>query len=126
MKLTIRMLASLAAAVLASSAAQAASYPDHPVKVVVPFAAGGPTDVMARLVAQKLSEKLGQQFYIENIGGAGGNIGTLNVARSAADGYTILVASSSYVVNPSLYKIVPTIRSRISFRSSLPPLLRIF
>ena len=73
----------------------------------MPFAAGGPTDVMARLLAQKLSEKLGQQFYIENLPGAGGNIGTANAARSAGDGYTILVASSSYVVNPSLYKNCP-------------------
>ena len=73
----------------------------------MPFAAGGPTDVMARLIAQKLSEKLGQQFYIENIAGAGGNIGTVNVARAAGDGYTILIASSSYVVNPSLYKNCP-------------------
>jgi len=87
--------------------ASAAGYPDHPVKIIVPFAAGGPTDVMARLLAQKLGEKLGQQFYIENLAGAGGNIGTANAARSAADGYTILIASSSYVVNPSLYKNCP-------------------
>jgi tripartite-type tricarboxylate transporter receptor subunit TctC len=87
--------------------ASAAAYPDHPVKIIVPFAAGGPTDVMARLLAQKLGEKLGQQFYIENLAGAGGNIGTANAARSAADGYTILIASSSYVVNPSLYKNCP-------------------
>jgi tripartite-type tricarboxylate transporter receptor subunit TctC len=73
------------------------------VKVIVPFAAGGPTDVMARLLAQKLSESLKQQFYVENHAGAGGNIGTTMVARAAPDGYTILVASSSYVVNPSLY-----------------------
>jgi len=95
------------AAVLIAAPAWATGYPDHPVKIVVPFAAGGPTDVMARLLAQKLSEKLGQQFYIENLPGAGGNIGTGNVARSAGDGYTILVASSSYVVNPSLYKNCP-------------------
>lgn len=80
-----------------------AAYPDHPVKIMVPFAAGGPTDVMARLLAQKLSESLKQQFYIENHAGAGGNIGMAQVARSAPDGYTILVASSSFVVNPSLY-----------------------
>ncbi len=79
----------------------AANYPDHPVKIVVPFAAGGPTDVMARLIAQKLSESLKQQFYVENHPGAGGNIGMQQVARSTPDGYTILVASSSYVVNPS-------------------------
>jgi tripartite-type tricarboxylate transporter receptor subunit TctC len=87
--------------------ASAEGYPDHPVKIIVPFAAGGPTDVMARLVAQKLSEKLGQQFYVENLVGAGGNIGTASAARSAGDGYTILIASSSYVVNPSLYKNCP-------------------
>jgi tripartite-type tricarboxylate transporter receptor subunit TctC len=81
----------------------AASYPDKPVKVIVPFAAGGPTDVMARLIAQKLSESLKQQFYVENHPGAGGNIGMTLVARSAGDGYTVLVASSSFVVNPSLY-----------------------
>ena len=80
-----------------------AGYPDHPVKIIVPFAAGGPTDVMARLIAQKLSENLQQQFYVENHPGAGGNIGMTMVARAAADGYTILVASSSYPVNPSLY-----------------------
>jgi tripartite-type tricarboxylate transporter receptor subunit TctC len=61
------------------------------------------TDIASRLVAQKLSERLGQQFYIENIAGAGGNLGMGNVARSAGDGYTILIASSSIVVNPSLY-----------------------
>jgi tripartite-type tricarboxylate transporter receptor subunit TctC len=81
----------------------AAGYPDHPVRVIVPFAAGGPTDVMARLIAQKLSENLKQQFYVENRAGAGGNIGTSVAAHAAPDGYTLLVASSSYVVNPSLY-----------------------
>src|SRR5689334_16445329 len=81
----------------------AAAYPDKPVKIVVPFAPAGPTDVMARLIAQKLSESLKQQFYVENHPGAGGNIGMTQVAKSAPDGYTILVASSSYVVNPSLY-----------------------
>jgi len=81
----------------------AAEYPDHPVRVIVPFAAGGPTDVMARLVAQKLSDALKQQFYVENRPGAGGNIGMAEAARAKPDGYTLLVASSSFVVNPSLY-----------------------
>src|SRR5215831_7588036 len=101
--------AALAVACFAQAAphAEAQSYPSRPVKIVVPFAAGGPTDVMARLIAQKLSEKLGQQFYIENVSGAGGNIGTVAVARAAGDGYTLLIASSSYVVNPSLYKNCP-------------------
>src|SRR5882757_11464642 len=76
--------------------ALAAGYPEKPVRIIVPFAASGPTDVMARLVAQKLSDNLKQQFYVENHPGAGGNIGMMAVARSAPDGYTLLVASSSY------------------------------
>ena len=83
--------------------ARAQTYPTHPVKVIVPFAAGGPTDVMARLIAQKLSESFKQQFYVENHPGAGGNIGMTQAARATPDGYTLLVASSSFVVNPSLY-----------------------
>jgi tripartite-type tricarboxylate transporter receptor subunit TctC len=94
--------AALVAAALGTAPASAA-WPDKPVKVVVPFAPAGPTDVMARLIAQKLSDALKQQFYVENHPGAGGNIGMVQVARSAPDGYTILVASSSYTVNPSLY-----------------------
>lgn len=89
------------------SEARAQKYPDHPVRVIVPFAAAGPTDVMARVIAQKLSEKLGQQFYVENKPGAGGNIGTSEVAKSAADGYTLAFVSSSFVVNPSLYTHIP-------------------
>jgi tripartite-type tricarboxylate transporter receptor subunit TctC len=85
----------------------AQSWPDHPVKVIVPFAAGGPTDVTARLIAQKLSERLKQQFYVENHAGAGGNVGIGAAAKSVGDGYTILFASSSFVVNPSLYAQVP-------------------
>jgi tripartite-type tricarboxylate transporter receptor subunit TctC len=77
------------------------------VRIIVPFPPGGPTDVMARLIGQKLSERLGQQFMIENQVGAGGNIGMGNAARAAGDGYTILFVSSSYVVNPSLYQKVP-------------------
>lgn len=94
--------AALVAAAFAVAPASAA-YPDKPVRVIVPFAPAGPTDVMARLIAQKLSESLKQQFFVENHPGAGGNIGMTAVARSAPDGYTILVASSSYTVNPSLY-----------------------
>ncbi len=81
----------------------AGPYPDHPVKIIAPFTAGGPSDLVARLLADKLSQALGQPFYVENHPGAGGNIGMAQVARSAPDGYTMLVASSSYVVNPSLY-----------------------
>jgi tripartite-type tricarboxylate transporter receptor subunit TctC len=105
MRSTIKLIAGVTLSVFALGIlpAAAASYPDHPVKIVVPFAPAGPTDVMARLIAQKLSDSLKQQFYIENHPGAGGNIGMTQVAKSPPDGYTILVASSSYVVNPSLY-----------------------
>jgi len=99
--------AALGAVIAGTIPALAAGYPDHAVKVIVPFAAGGPTDVMARLIAQKLSESLKQQFYVEDHAGAGGNIGIAQAARSAPDGYTILVASSSFMVNPSLYAKPP-------------------
>jgi tripartite-type tricarboxylate transporter receptor subunit TctC len=87
--------------------AQTGNYPEKPVRIIVPFAPAGPTDVVARLIAQKLSERLGKQFYIDNIVGAGGNNGMGQAARAPADGYTILFASSSYVVNPSLYPKIP-------------------
>ncbi len=93
----------LALITIANMPARAADYPDRQVKVIVPFAAGGPTDVMARLIAQKLSEILKQQFYVENKPGAGGNIGMAQAAHADPDGYTVLVASSSFTVNPSLY-----------------------
>ena len=96
-----------ACAVLFASAAVAQPYPNKIVRIIVPFPAGGPTDVMARFIGQKLSEKLGQQFVIENQPGAGGNIGMGNAAKAVGDGYTILFVSSSYVVNPSLYHKVP-------------------
>jgi tripartite-type tricarboxylate transporter receptor subunit TctC len=67
--------------VASASTLHAAGYPDHPVKVIVPFPAGGVTDIATRVIAQRLSERLGQQFYIENIGGAGGNIGMADAAR---------------------------------------------
>jgi tripartite-type tricarboxylate transporter receptor subunit TctC len=99
-----RALALGAALLFAGAAgAQVPGYPDRPVKIIVPFAAAGPTDVVARLIAQKLSEKYGQQFYIENMTGAGGNLGMAAAAKAPADGYIILFVSSSFTVNPSLY-----------------------
>jgi tripartite-type tricarboxylate transporter receptor subunit TctC len=94
-------------AVASTSGLRAAGYPDHSVKVIVPFPPGGATDIVGRIVLQKLSERLGQQFFIENIAGAGGNIGMTDAARAPHDGYTVLLASSSIVVNPSLYKSLP-------------------
>ena len=108
-----RRFASCLASLLLLSAAGAAlaqgagDYPNRPVKIVVPFAPAGPTDVVARIMAQKFTERLGKQFYVENMAGAGGNLGMGNVARAAPDGYTILFASSSIVVNPSLYPKIP-------------------
>lgn len=113
MGLILRIAAFCAAALaacatdLAAGAAFAQPYPNKTVRIIVPFAAGGPTDVMARLLGQKLSEKFGQPFIVENQGGAAGNIAMGNAARAAPDGYTILFVSSSYVVNPSLYLKVP-------------------
>lgn len=101
----VRIFAFLAA-LLVSDAAFAqgkGDFPSRPVKVIVPFAAGGPADFVARLIAQKLNESLGRPFYVENHPGAGGNIGIGLVAQSPPDGYTILVVTSSLVVNPSLY-----------------------
>jgi tripartite-type tricarboxylate transporter receptor subunit TctC len=110
MTFVIRGLIALSALMLAlmpTWPASAQQYPNKPVKIVIPFAAGGVTDIAGRLIAQRLSERLGQQFFIENMPGAGGNLGMSHVAKSAGDGYTVLLASSSIVVNPSLYARVP-------------------
>src|SRR5580700_598466 len=91
-------------AVLISGAAYAqGTYPDHKVRMIVPFGAGGPTDVIGRLVAERLSEALGQQVYVENLPGAGGNLGVETAKRAEPDGYTILVVSTGFIINPSMY-----------------------
>jgi tripartite-type tricarboxylate transporter receptor subunit TctC len=101
-------LATLIAALPAiSRMAVAQSYPDRPVRMIVPYAPGGPTDAITRLIAQKLSERGGKAFYVENMGGAGGNIAMGRVARMAPDGYTLLMINPSYTVNPTLYGKVP-------------------
>jgi tripartite-type tricarboxylate transporter receptor subunit TctC len=109
MKSIVRVLFLLAvlSAAGASAAQDAGDYPNRPVKLVVPFGAGGPSDAIARLIAQELSESLGKPFFVANHPGAGGNIGMGMVAQSPPDGYTILVVTSSLVVNPSLYANVP-------------------
>ena len=86
---------------------RAQNYPNHPVRMIVPFAPAGPTDVFARLLAIKLAERLGQQFYVENMGGGGGNLGMGAAARAAPDGHTILFVSTSFIVNPSLFAKIP-------------------
>ncbi len=89
------------------AASEAQTYPLKSVRMIVPFAPGGPTDVIARFVAAKLSESFGQQVVIDNRAGAGGNIGMGMAANSTPDGYTLVVVSSSYVVNPGLYAKIP-------------------
>jgi tripartite-type tricarboxylate transporter receptor subunit TctC len=102
-----RLLLVLAAALGVSSAA-AQQYPTKPVKIVVAFTAGGTTDIMARMLAQKLTEKFKQPFVIENKPGAGGNLGTETVVRAPADGYTLIINSvGPMAVNPTLYKNLP-------------------
>jgi len=91
---------------LFSGAIFAQQYPSKPVRMVVPFPAGGPADLVARLLSNKLSDAWGQSLVIENRGGAGGNIGTAVVGRATPDGYTLLLTTSGFMCNPSLYKNV--------------------
>ena len=97
----------VATAAAAPRIASAQTYPDRPVRMVVPYAPGGPTDVITRLVAQKLSDDVGKQFFVENMGGGGGNIAMGRAAKAVPDGYTTLVVNPSYVINPTLYGKVP-------------------
>jgi tripartite-type tricarboxylate transporter receptor subunit TctC len=98
--------AALAVPALAGRAV-AQRYPQRAVRVIVPFAPGGITDVLARLMAEKWSERLGRQFYVENVTGGSGNIGMGQAAKAAPDGYTVLTAFVSYVINPALFARVP-------------------
>src|SRR5437588_4745207 len=104
------MLLAVAAAVVGAAGAgpaDAQTYPARSVRAIVAFAPGGVTDTFARLMAQKLSENLGKQFYVDNLPGATGNTGTAQAAKAAPDGYTLLFAFSSYVVNPTLFDKIP-------------------
>ena len=98
------MRAALAAIFLFAAPALAQTYPSKPVRMVVPFPAGGPADLVARVLSARLQEAWGQPLVVENRGGAGGNIGTAAVARASPDGYTILLTTSGLMSNPSLYK----------------------
>ncbi len=105
------LLTCIAAATLIAApcaAEDAANYPSRPVTLVVPFPPGGPTDVLGRLIAQKLGERMGKPFIVENKPGAGGNTGSAQVARAAPNGYTLLLGTvSTHGINPSLYKNMP-------------------
>src|SRR5215212_1114915 len=103
---TVRLVAALVMAIATGSLAQAQSYPEKPIKLVVPFPAGGATDTTARLVAQRLQAGLGQTVIIENQGGAGGSIGAKQVAAAAPDGYTLMMGSvGTFGSHPVLYKL---------------------
>jgi tripartite-type tricarboxylate transporter receptor subunit TctC len=104
----IRCALAFFAAVLGFAAAPAiAQYPVKPVRLMVPFVAGGNTDIIARVVTPEMSKALGQQIVIENRGGAGSTIGTEVVAKSPADGYTLLMVSAAHVINPAMIKKLP-------------------
>jgi tripartite-type tricarboxylate transporter receptor subunit TctC len=103
----MRALSILLLALLLAAPAAAQNYPSHPVRIVIPLSPGGTTDVPGRLVAQKLSETLGQQFFVENKAGAGGTIGSDFVAKSRPDGYTLLLTATPFVITPHVYKKLP-------------------
>jgi tripartite-type tricarboxylate transporter receptor subunit TctC len=105
-RLAVALLA-LSAIVAASGVAQAQNYPSRPVKLVVPYAPGGPNDIIARLLAQKLTEALGGNFFVENAAGAGGTLGTGAAANAPGDGYTLLVANQDLIVQPIIKSKVP-------------------
>ena len=102
----MRFIICLLLAVFSTTGASAQTYPDRPITLVVPYPAGGGNDVLGRLVAERMSKALGGTIIVENRGGAGGTIATRQVAKSAPDGYTILIATSSLAINPALYPSV--------------------
>lgn len=107
MRMLSRALVVLALAVSAAGAATAQTYPVRPIRLIVPFAPGGPTDTIARIVASRLAESLQQQVIVDNRAGAGGNIGMGLAAQATPDGHTLVLVSSSFVVNPGLYGKIP-------------------
>jgi tripartite-type tricarboxylate transporter receptor subunit TctC len=98
-----RFAFALMAMLVSGTAFAQGTYPDHKIRMIVPFAAGGPTDVIGRMVAERLSDVFGQQVYVEDLPGAGGNLGVETAKRAEPDGYTILVVSTGFIINPSMY-----------------------
>src|SRR5262245_29030646 len=103
-RLLVAVVSCVAVSVMPQAAQAQQKYPDKPVRIIVPFTAGGATDIIARVMAQGLTETLGQTVVIENRPGAGSNLGANAVARSEPDGYTVLIASSGIIASPALYR----------------------
>jgi tripartite-type tricarboxylate transporter receptor subunit TctC len=128
----LRLAASAAALPAVSRLAWAENYPTHPARIIVGFAAGSTTDILARLIGQWLSQRLGQQFIVENRPGAGGNLGAETVVRSTPDGYTLLMVSPAVAANATLYPnlsfdfirdaapVAGVVRGQTSSKSILP------
>ena len=113
----LQLAASAAALPAVSRLARAQAYPSRPVRIIIPFAPAGTTDIAARLMGQWLSERLGQQFVIENRPGANGNVGTEVVVRAASDGYMLLMVDASPSINATLYDKLISILSATLRRS---------
>src|SRR5579859_1227883 len=102
-----RLIATAALVLALAAGAAAADYPDRPIRLIIPFPPGGSNDVVGRLIAKVLSEKIGQQVFVDNRGGAGGIIGTEALAKAAPDGYTLGIVSIAHAVNPALHSPLP-------------------
>ena len=98
-----KLIVAAAAALAVVTSAGAEDFPSRPITIIVPFAAGGPATILAHLIAQPLSETFGQSFYVENLPTGASNVGTTTAAKAPADGYTLLVVTPSFVINPNLY-----------------------
>ncbi len=107
MRIGPALVLAMAAAIFAANASAAESYPTKPVRLIIPFPPGGSNDIVGRMIAMQLSERLGKQVVADNRGGAGGIIGTETAAKAAPDGHTLLLISAAYAFNPSLYKSLP-------------------
>ncbi|RPI46799.1 MAG: ABC transporter substrate-binding protein, partial [Betaproteobacteria bacterium] len=107
MKAKLSAFAAMLLALLTSGIACSQTYPVRPIRLIVPFAPGGPTDIIGRILAPRLGEALGQQMIVDNRAGAGGNIGMGLAAQATPDGHTLILVSSSFVVNPGLYSKIP-------------------
>ena len=106
-EVAIAALSSLLVSVILSAPGSAQGYPTKPVRMIVPFGPGGTVDVFARIAAEKLTRRMGQNFFVENVAGASGNIATAQASKSAPDGYTLFMAFSTHTINPSLFASVP-------------------